>query len=179
MSKSIRFAAFLVVVAVASRIIPHWPNFTAVISLGLFSGLAFQSPLKGALLVLGTLIASDLVINYTLGYGGITWDYAWNYAPLMLSAFLGVSMASRPHIPQLLTGSVAATLLFFFISNLGVWAGSTLYGTDIKGLVLCYAAGLPFLGNMLAGSVFYGLIFLGAYRVVTAGSLRWTAPEQR
>jgi hypothetical protein len=179
MSKSIQFAALMVVVAVASRIIPHWPNFTAVVSLGLFSGLAFQSPLKGALLVLATMVGSDLAINYAMGYGAISWEYLWNYAPLMLSAVLGGSLAARPQIPQLVTGSLAATMLFFLISNFGVWVGSGMYGNGLSGLMACYAAGLPFLGNMMAGTVFYGLIFLGAYRVVVVGSPWWTTSEQR
>ena len=165
MSTSLRFAALLVGVAFLSRLIPHWPNFTAVVALGLFSGLAFERKWMGALLVLLTLVASDLVINYTLGYPGLSWDYLWNYLPLMVAPFLAGNLAKTQSYGDLVGGSVAASLLFFVVSNLGVWF-SGMYGLTLSGLAMCYAAGLPFLGNMLAGTLIYGLVFMGAYRML-------------
>ena len=165
MLKSLRFAALLVGVALVSRLIPHWPNFTAIVALGLFSGLAFGRKWTGSMLVLVTLLVSDLIINYSLGYPGISASYLWNYLPLMAMPFLAGQLSKNPSFGNLLGGSVAGSLLFFFVSNLGVWFSGT-YGLTLPGLAMCYTAGLPFLGSLFAGTVVYGLIFLGAYRVL-------------
>ena len=44
-------------------------------------------------------------------------------------------------------------MIFFIISNFGVWFFSNTYSSDLSGLISCYIMGLPFLQNTLFSSV--------------------------
>ena len=46
-------------------------------------------------------------------------------------------------------GIIRSCLIFFIISNFGVWFSSNTYNNDINGLITCYVMGLPFLKNSL------------------------------
>ena len=53
--------------------------------------------------------------------------------------------------------SLVASTLFFLITNGAVWYANPTYSQDVNGLILAYAAGLPFFLNFLLGTVAYGL----------------------
>jgi hypothetical protein len=59
--------------------------------------------------------------------------------------------------------SFFGSAFFFFFSNLGVWAGSSLYTKDLSGLLSCFTAALPFWTNEMAGSLFYSLLLFGSF----------------
>ena len=58
---------------------------------------------------------------------------------------------------------MAASTLFFVITNFGVWAFDGLYPRTFEGLVVCYIAAIPFFGNTLAGSLFYTAVLFGGF----------------
>jgi hypothetical protein len=49
------------------------------------------------------------------------------------------------------------------LSNFGVWAGGTMYPKTIEGLMICYAAGIPFLKGTLLGDLFYSGVLFGMF----------------
>ena len=53
----------LIVVAVVSRIIPHYPNFTAMGALAFFGASRIKSIWGSLALVIATMMITDLVIN--------------------------------------------------------------------------------------------------------------------
>jgi len=57
----------------------------------------------------------------------------------------------------------ALALLFFALSNFGVWLGSGMYPRSLAGLAECYAAALPFFQNSLAGDLFYTVLLFGGF----------------
>ncbi|MDW8335083.1 MAG: DUF6580 family putative transport protein, partial [Bacteroidia bacterium] len=54
--------------------------------------------------------------------------------------------------------ATGSTAIFFLVSNFGVWAVGDFYPHNAAGLVECYVAAIPFLGNTFAGDVFYGAV---------------------
>ena len=57
--------ALIVLVAGLSRLIPHPPNFTPIIAIGLFSGFYFKNNKSlGFLILLGAMIISDSIIGF-------------------------------------------------------------------------------------------------------------------
>lgn len=56
---------------------------------------------------------------------------------------------------------LASSVLFFVLTNLGVWATSGLYPRTRIGLVTCYTAALPFFRNALAGDAIYAPTLFG------------------
>ena len=57
---------------------------------------------------------------------------------------------------------LGGALLFFLISNLGVWLMGG-YEKSIPGLITCYMMAIPFFQNTLSGSVFYSAVMYGGY----------------
>ena len=58
-------------------------------------------------------------------------------------------------------GATTAAVLFFLVSNFGVWVGSTMYPPTGGGLLACYAAGLPFFNHSLLSNLFYCTVLFG------------------
>ena len=66
--------------------------------------------------------------------------------------------------------SVAGSTLFFFISNFGVWllgCGQGWYPATMNGLAHCFAAGIPFYRNSLAGDLVYTAVLFGSFELFT------------
>ena len=49
------------------------------------------------------------------------------------------------------------------ISNLSTWTETPLYPKTFGGLMTCYAAGIPFLGNTILGDLFFSAALFGGY----------------
>ena len=89
----------LVLLAAATRLMPHPPNFTAMGALALFGGAYFLNRLTAFVLPLATLFVSDLVLNnvvyaafndgkFVWFYEGAAWIYGSFAATIALSWFL-------------------------------------------------------------------------------------------
>lgn len=160
--RNVAVSAF-VFAAAASRLLPHPPNFTAVPAMALFGGallgrhwLAFAVPILAMAL-------SDLVLGVFV-YGtqvlpGIVPVYGCIAAAVLVGQRFPRSLAG------VAGGAVAATALFFTVTNFVVWATQDLYPTTAEGLLLCYVAALPFAANMLASSLLYGAALFGSWAI--------------
>jgi hypothetical protein len=58
---------------------------------------------------------------------------------------------------------LSSSLLFFATTNFAVWAFSGMYAHDLHGLVHCYVAALPFLGNTVAGDMLWTTLLFGTW----------------
>lgn len=161
-SNAVRIIAILSTIAAAAalRLVPHPPNFTPIGAMALFSGaylarrglVAFAAPL-------GALLLSDAILGF---YAGM----AVNYLAVALIVLLG-SLALRHVAPLRLLGTaLAASLLFFVVSNLGVWATSGMYPPTAAGLAACFVAAIPFFQNTLAGDLFYSALLFGGFALL-------------
>lgn len=155
-----RLAALLtaIVAAAALRLVPHPPNFTPIGAMALFSAaylgrrpLAFAAPL-------GALLLSDLVLGF---YSGMLFQYVG----VGLIVLLGWFALARLSVLRLAGAAVASSILFFAISNFGVWAVSGMYPPTLAGLSACYVAAIPFFQNTLAGDLFYTALLFGGFAV--------------
>jgi hypothetical protein len=83
------------------------------------------------------------------------------YGSFALIAELG-PIANRPKIgPVMLPAlAVSASMIFFLLSNFGVWAEGLLYPRTLSGLVDCYIKAIPFYrSTILADLLGTGLLF--------------------
>ena len=164
----------LIFLAAVSRLLPHWPNFGPIGAMALFGAAAFTKKWMAWVVPFLALYLSDLVLNnlfYSDYYDGFYLGFnSWVYLGFALTLLLGFGLLRGKAFSWLRVGgtTVAGTLVFFLITNFGVWLGSAMYPKGITGLVAAYTAGLPFLLNSLAGNlVFAGLLF-GAARYFSA-----------
>jgi hypothetical protein len=58
-------------------------------------------------------------------------------------------------------------MLFWIVSNFGTWLSGGLYPMTKEGLLGCYYAALPFLGNQLAADAMYSLAIFYAWRLAS------------
>ncbi len=141
--------------AAAMRLLPHPPNFSPIAAMALFSGaflpmraLSFAAPL-------GALLVSDAVLGF---YGGMEIVYG----SVALIVCLGWLLSSNRTPVRITVAAVASSVLFYLITNFGVWAFGDMYPKTLPGLVACYVAAIPFFQNTLVGDlVFTGLLFGG------------------
>ena len=173
-SNSVRLLVLLSAIAAAAalRLVPHPPNFSPIDAMALFSGaylgrrsLAFAAPLAALLL-------SDLVLGF---YPGILFQYV----SVTLVVLLGMVALSRVSALRVGGAAIAGSVLFFTISNFGVWAVSGMYPHSLQGLGACYLAGLPFFQNTLAGDLFYSALLFGGFALAEHFLPRLRAGELR
>jgi hypothetical protein len=158
----------LILAAAFSRLIPHPFDFTPVGAIALFGAAYFSNKRVAFVVPLLAMWLSDIVIQNTIyAEAGHFWFYPgtfpYNYLAFSLTVPLGFLLLKKIKIVTLISGGIAATVLFFLISNFGCWAGSAAYPQNPSGLLSCYAAGIPFFGNMLAGNLFYSALLFGAF----------------
>jgi hypothetical protein len=153
-----------------SRLLPHPSNFTAIGAIALFGGAYLTNRYLAILVPVIAVWFSDIVLNNTVyaQAGQFVWFYegAWlQYLSTALCAVLGIVMMKRVNAPRFIGSSVATALLFFVITNLGVWYGSAMYSKSLGGLMQCYIAGVPFLGWAVLGNLFFGAILFGGFEL--------------
>ena len=73
------------------------------------------------------------------------------------------STSRKISISTSLGGIFASSGIFFIVSNFGVWTTSAMYPKNISGLVMCYAAGIPFLNNTIISDALFTTVLFGMY----------------
>ena len=146
----------IILFAALSRLIPHPPNFTPIIAIGLFGGAYLHDRRLALLIPLIVMIISDAL----LGFHG---TMGWVYGSLILISIMGILLKNRTTLKNCTVATLGGSLLFFLVTNFGVWIMSGFYDKSIVGLLTCYSMALPFFHNTLAGSFVYSAILFGGY----------------
>jgi len=158
--KHSRLVAILsaVLVAAALRLVPHPPNFTPIGAMALFGGayigrraLAFAAPL-------GALLLSDLVLGFYHGMATV-------YFSVALIVMIGIVALSRVSPIRVGLAALASSILFFVVTNFGMWLFSGFYPRTLAGLEACYIAAIPFFQNTVAGDLFYAVLLFGGFKI--------------
>lgn len=133
------------------RLIPHVPNFTPVFAVIIFSSNFQLNLLKKFFFIISPLILSDIFLGF---YVINLWVYlAYIFIILVNQKLNNLSLKN------ILYKSFSYNLIFYVITNLGVWIGSNFYTKDLNGLLECYILALPFFGNALISTLFFLFIF--------------------
>jgi len=148
--------SILILAAVLLRFLPHPPNFTPLAALALFSGAIFRDRFLALAMPLCVMLVSDLFLGW---HGTILFVYG-SFALIVL---IGRTFQSRVKISYIAGGGIFGAMLFFIITNFGVWLTSTMYPLTWQGLVAAYVAAIPFLHNMILGTLFYSAVFFGVF----------------
>ena len=156
-----RIAAIFCAILVATvlRLVPHPPNFTPIGAMALFSGaylgrrgaVAFLAPL-------GALFLSDLALGFYHGMATV-------YFSVALIVMIGVVALSRVSPIRVGFAALASSVLFFVVTNFGMWLSSGFYPRTLAGLEACYVAAIPFFQNTVAGDLFYAALLFGGFKL--------------
>ncbi len=158
----------IILVAIVARVIPHPPNFAPIGGLALFSGSHFKK--KIALLIpITAMFLSDIFLGFHK-------TILFVYLSFIIIALIG-GLIKTNKWQSLLKASLVSSILFFLITNFGVWATGSMYQKNINGLTQSYVMGLPFFRNTLISDLFYSFSFFYGYRFLSKFSLKKLLPK--
>ena len=168
---NLRFGAIalMVLLAAFSRLLPHPPNFAPIGAMALFGAAYFSQRYLSFAIPIASMWLSDLVLNnvvYSQYFDHFVWFYPgcyWTYGVFILIGLIGLITLKRIKFQNLILASLLASILFFLVSNFGVWFSTNMYPKDFSGLVTCYTAGLPFFKNTIIGDLVYSGALFGAF----------------
>ncbi len=154
----------IIFIAVIARLIPHVPNFAPIAAVALFGGTYL--PKKFAFIIpLLAMFFSDIFLGFHS-----TMIYV--YGSFVLTTFIGLWIRKNKKISNTILGTFGASILFFLITNFGVWANG-MYSRGIEGLTQSYIMAIPFFRFTLAGDLFYTGIFFVGYELILMYSQKY------
>lgn len=156
----------MVLGAALTRVLPHPWNFTAVGAMCLFGGATFQRRWAALAVPMVALLISDVAIAF-LQYGGdLSTMTSFKYWLFAATVGLGMLLRGRTSVANVGGMAIAASVMFFLVSNFNVWLGSTTYPQTAGGLLTCYVAAIPFAQNMLYANLLYSAVLFGGLRLM-------------
>lgn len=148
-----------IVIAALTRLLPHPPNFTPIAAIALFGSSMFNKKYLGFVIALASMILSDALIGFHS-------TLFWVYLSFALISLIGYFFLEKKAVWKLCGASLFSSVLFFLITNLGVWLNGGLYPQNSAGLLECYTMAIPFFLNSIAGDLFFTLLIFGIYFLV-------------
>ena len=154
----------LVLVGAILRLLPHPENFTPVTAIALFSGVVL-SPSIALTVPLLVMIATDMIIGphplFLLTWGSF-----------FAVSLIGVAIKKNIRVGRIFLGTLSGSLLFFIVTNLGVFLSQNMYPKNFLGFFQCYWMALPFFRNSLAGDLFFSAVLFGVFIAVKNYSVK-------
>jgi len=159
----------IILLAATSRVVPHPANFAPIGGMALFGAAYYSKRYWAFLIPIVAMWISDLVLNNVV-YGQYFDNFVWlydgalfTYGAFALIALLGIFTLKKVRITNLIASALGASVIFFIVSNFGVWFSGAMYTKDFAGLITCYTAGIPFFKNTVAGDLVYSAVLFGAF----------------
>ena len=148
------FPISLILILAFARLIPHPPNFTPIIAVAIVSGYFFKNINLSLLTLLVAMLISDLFI-------GFYENMIFVYISLLLITLVFHKINKKINFKNLFIYGLAGSLIFFLVSNFGVWALGSLgvndlpYEKSLTGLIECYILAIPFFGNTFLSTLIF------------------------
>lgn len=152
-------ALTLIALGVTMRIAPHPANFAPITAIAIFGGSVLPKRIS-VWAPLGAMVISDAIIGF------------YPLMPLVWFCYLIIALASSRYLRprSLARGAVmtlSASLFFFVVTNVGVWATSGMYAHTWSGLARCYLLAVPFFRNSLLSDLLYTAALFGIFAMAT------------
>ncbi|EMK20210.1 DUF6580 family putative transport protein [Leptospira kirschneri] len=148
----------LVLIAVASRYLPHPANFTPILAISLFAGAHFASKKLSLFLPVCALLISDLWIGFHDQMIPV-------YGISLLLVVAGWQLRISSSVSKIAFWSLSGSVFFFLVTNFYVWLAGY-YSYDLNGLVQCFIMAIPFFQNSLLGDLFYTTVLFGGFALI-------------
>jgi hypothetical protein len=166
-------ATVLILFGAAMTLVKHPWNITPMGAIALFAGAYLVNRPLAVLVPIAALVISDLAKTLFDPH----WGYTQSTLLVMVFKYVGFvgiawcgQLVRRLRDPptlyaiSLAAGALAGAVIFFVVSNFGVWLTPIFgYERSLNGLLQCYAMGLPFFRAMLVGDLIYVPILFGAF----------------
>src|ERR1700688_4056264 len=140
--------------AAIMRIVPHPWNLAPVGAMALFSGAVIRNRVMAFVFPLVAMLAGDFFVGFHILMPVV-------YASFLVSTAIGFWLRERRSAVRVGGAVLLGAIQFFLVTNFGVWMFSNFYPKTLAGLMACYAAGVPFVWNTLAGDICYSALLFG------------------
>jgi len=163
--KKILLVILIILIGVLTRIFLNEvigiPNFEAVTAISLISG-SLLGGIFAAVVPLLVIFISDI-------YFGNTIIYLFTWSAFALIGIFGILFKrNSKHYYLKITGGGIISVLFFYIwTNFGWWLVSRMYPLNSQGLLVCYAAAIPFLKNQLMSVLIFAPAFALLFTIIS------------
>jgi hypothetical protein len=151
----------MILAAAFTRLIPHYPNFTAVGAMALFGGAYFSKKYLAFIVPMAALILSDLFLGF---YSGM-WVVYFSFALIVV---IGMQIGQTKKPSRVLLASVSGSVSFFLITNFALFPPNTMYSQNFTGIVESYTAAIPFFSYTLLGDLLFVGVMFGLFEIAKA-----------
>jgi len=124
--------------------------------MALFGGAFFTDKRIAFIVPLLAMVLSDFMLELISGIGFHN-TILYVYASFILITFIGITIRNNARTGNIILASLISSILFFLITNGGVWAAGG-FEFGLSGLATTLLAGIPFYNNQLFGSFFFNTI---------------------
>jgi hypothetical protein len=159
-------SVLLIFFAAFSRLLPHPENFAPVAAVAIFAGLYMNNRFAIIIPIAATFL-SDIFIGL---YPYVLWVYGTYLLIVLVNIGLKKRYNSLSGVKKagLLYGStLASSIIFFLVTNFGVWTSGLYYEMSFNGLLASYTAAIPFFRTSLLADVVYVSLMVGVFSLVT------------
>ena len=144
----------------ASRFIPHPPNFTSLLA------LSFYVPAVFGLRFIPAVLLSFFITDLIIGFHNLTF-FTWG-------SVIVIGLISKTFVKNIYTrifGAMTGAVIFFMITNFGVWSLGS-YGYSVKGILECYILAIPFFTYSIISTIFFSIIIEIFYKLKSTKLLK-------
>ncbi|MDR3245277.1 MAG: hypothetical protein LBT50_02460 [Prevotellaceae bacterium] len=161
----------VILLAAVSRLIPHPAGFAPIAGMALFGAAYYSKRYWAYLIPIASMWISDVILNNVMfsTYSNLyVWIYSgiFTYGAFALIVLLGTFALKKVRILNLTLSAVGASVIFYAVSNFGVWLSSAAYPHTLTGLQACYIAALPFFRNAMTGDLVYTAALFGVFELL-------------
>ena len=166
-NKKLIAAIILMVVGIIFRLLQIAPNFTPMTAIALFGGAYLLDKRLSVIVTIASLFISDVLLAKMNHYPVLHDTIFFVYGAYLLIVFLGWKLQNGKFSFLTAGGfAVLSSVLFFVVSNIGVWLVGVLYPVTLDGLFSCFTNAIPFYKYTFIGDVVYTLLFFGIYNLI-------------
>ena len=151
------FPIGLILILALSRLMPHPDNFTPIIALAIMSSYFFRNINFSYAIMLFSMLLADFFIGF---YSHMLFVYL----SLFLIVLIFFKISKKINYKNLFIFSFFGSVIFFLISNFGVWLVGNLYERNINGLIECYFMAIPFFKNTITSTLIFSYSSLIIYK---------------
>lgn len=168
-------AGFILFAGILRVLFSEIPNIAPIAAMALLGGIYFKNKKLAFLIPMVVMLLSDIVLEiaHIAGirqFGGFHEMIPFVYAGFIGIVAIGTLFKDRVKPLPLISAGLLSSILFFIVSNFGVWitAAGTFYPMNFSGLVGCYVAAIPFLRLSVLGDLLFIGVFFGAFEMLKA-----------
>jgi hypothetical protein len=148
------------------NVLPHAWHFTPVAASLLFFGA--RGSRRQMWVPLALLVATDVVLTKFVYAYTLSWDHLVTFAWYAAILWLGTNLREKSGPVRVIGAALASSVSFFLVSNFAVWAAWQMYPKTFGGLMMSYAAGLPFFRGTVESDLFFSIAMFGTPVFLTA-----------